>query len=368
MKYLAILVFVFTGMQLVVALVNIIFRQKLRKSNDECNNLVSILIPARNEEKNIGNLLDDILAQDYQNFEIMVFNDQSTDHTSPIVAGFEKKDGRVKLIHSSGLPDGWLGKNHACHTMSKLAKGDYLLFLDADVRIGNQIIHQTLSMSRKYKLGLVSIFPRQIMKTLGEWVTVPLMNYILLTLLPLILVRKSMFASMAAANGQFMLFDAEVYRKHLPHKQFKNNKVEDIETARFFKQNGIRIACLTGNESMQCHMYQGFSEAVNGFAKNVTHFFGNSFTMAVGFWLVTTFGFISIAFAMPLWVLYSYLVAIVVVRVLVSLASRQHVFYNLILIIPQQISLGLFIFKAFLVKFKKQYKWKGRNISWFLSC
>src|SRR5690606_28081384 len=137
------------------------------------------------------------------------------------------------------LPKGWLGKNNACHNLAQHAKGKYLLFLDADVRVGDSIIKNTVSFTKKHKLGLLSIFPMQIMETLGEQSTVPNMNYILLSLLPLLLVRNTNFSSLAAANGQFMHFHAEIYPQTLPHQRMKNSKVEDIKIARFYKKNSI---------------------------------------------------------------------------------------------------------------------------------
>ena len=177
MTTLAWFIFAFTLLQFAVAIVNLIFPQRFPSSISGFNNLVSVLIPARNEEKNIANLLNDLISNDYKNTEILVFNDQSTDKTADIVTGFSQKDSRVKLINSDGLPKGWLGKNHACHSLSKLAKGNYLLFLDSDVRIGNGIIRQTCIFSDKHKLGLLSIFPRQIMTSAGEKAAVPLMHY-----------------------------------------------------------------------------------------------------------------------------------------------------------------------------------------------
>jgi glycosyltransferase involved in cell wall biosynthesis len=332
-------------------------------SNTNFNHLVSVLIPARNEEKNIAQLLNDLLDHDYKNIEILVFNDQSTDKTAEIVTGFSQKDSRVKLINSDGLPEGWLGKNHACHSLSKLAKGKYLLFLDSDVRIGNGIIQQTCTFSDKHKLGLLSIFPRQIMVSAGEKAAVPLMHYILLTLLPLILVRKTGFSSLAAANGQFMLFNAEIYKNNLPHEKMKNDKVEDIKIARYYKNEKIKIACITGKESVSCRMYSGFLEAVHGFSKNVTQFFGNSFSLAILFWLVTTFGFIVVFLTLSKTIFIFYLTIFILTRITVSVAARQSVLMNLIFLIPQQLALGLFVLKAVVNRYKKQYEWKGRNIS-----
>ncbi len=363
MIYLAYFILAFSVIQLLVAFVNLLFKQNFSKKKVSYNGLVSVLIPARNEEKNIAYILSDLQNQDYQNVEIIVFNDQSTDNTKEIITEFSKKDSRIKLVNSTGLPEGWLGKNFACYSLSKHAKGDYLLFLDADVRISNDIIINTIGHSMKHKLGLLSIFPKQIMMTLGERITIPNMNFILLSLLPLILVRKSKYPSLAAANGQFMLFNSKIYFETNPHELMKANKVEDIEIARYFKNKNIPIACLTGNDTIKCRMYEGFSAAVNGFSKNVVNFFGKSFLVAILFWLVTTFGFISILIGFNHTVFILYLITIVATRVFISIVSRQNIILNLILAIPQQLTMGMFIYKALINTTKKQYQWKGRNIS-----
>jgi len=362
MIYLAYIIFGFAIIQLVVAFSNLLFKQNFSKDNKKYKPLVSVLIPARNEEKNIGNLLSNLLKQDYRNIEIIVFNDQSTDKTVEKIREFQDLDSRIKLINSDGLPEGWLGKNYACYSLSKQAKGDFLLFMDADVRIGNGIILSTVNHSIKYKLGLLSIFPKQIMSSLGERITVPTMNYILLTLLPLVLVRKLKNPSLAAANGQFMLFKSSIYFEYNPHEKVKSHKVEDIEIARYFKQNNISVACLTGNESIACKMYAGFNDAVNGFAKNVISFFGNSFLIAILFWLVSTIGFIAVYTSFNFNILALYLVTIILTRIFVSIVSKQNIGWNLLLLIPQQLVLGLFIYNAFIFKIKKQHEWKGRNI------
>jgi len=361
MIYLAYSILAFSVIQLMVALINLLFIQQPKPGLSGFNGLVSILIPARNEENNIANLLNDLQNQDYQNIEIIVFNDQSTDKTVQIVNEFSISDKRITLINSNELPEGWLGKNHACHSLAKLAKGNYYLFIDADVRISKDIIINTLNHFKTYKLGLLSIFPKQIMHSIGERITVPNMNFILLSLLPLILVRKLKFSSLAAANGQFMLFNSKIYQQTLPHEKMKSNKVEDIEIARYFKTMKIRIACLAGNDSIKCRMYNGFGDAVKGFSKNVINFFGNSFLLAVIFWLITSFGFIF--FLYDLKILIFYLIIILTTRMLISIVSRQSILANLLLIIPQQLSLGLFIYKAFTNKLKNQHQWKGRNVS-----
>ena len=363
MIYLAYFIICFSVIQLLVAFVNLIFNQPFAKSKTGFSGLVSVLIPARNEEKNIAGILSDLLKQDYQHIEIIVYNDQSTDKTEELVSALSETDSRIKLIRSNGLPKGWLGKNYACYNLSKQAKGSFLLFLDADVRISKDIIINTINHSIAHHTGLLSIFPKQIMITLGERITIPNMNYILLSLLPLVLVRKLKYQSLSAANGQFMLFNAKKYFEINPHELMKANKVEDIEIARYFKKKNIPVACLIGDDTITCRMYEGFYEAVNGFSKNVTTFFGNSFVVASLFWLITTFGFLVVLFSLGSTAVIIYLCTILTARIFISMISKQNIIMNLILLIPQQFALGAFLYRAFINKFNNQYLWKGRSIS-----
>jgi glycosyltransferase involved in cell wall biosynthesis len=361
--YLAYVSFILAVVQLLVAFTNLMFRQAFPVKNLAFNGLVSVLIPARNEEKNIAFVLNDLRRQDYRNIEIIVFNDLSDDKTAEIVSGLSVADSRIRLINSGGLPGGWLGKNYACHILSESAGGEYLLFLDADVRLKKDIIIKAVTAAEKFKLGLLSIFPAQIMITTGERIAVPNMNYILLSLLPLILVRKSVYPSLAAANGQFMLFNAAKYRKLSPHERVRGNKVEDIEIARYFKQKHNKIACLTGIPNIECRMYEGFREAAAGFSRNILAFFGNSFTVAFLFWLFTTFGIVAVFLTFSLPAIVLYIIILFLARVFISITSMQNVLLNLILIIPQQLAIGFIIYKALINRCRNQHQWKGRNIS-----
>ncbi len=362
MIILAYIVIVFTAIQLLTALMNLLPGTTLPKSGELSGELVSVLIPVRNEENNIGNILQDLLIQDYKNIEIIVFDDQSDDRSVEVVRGLAATDDRIKLISSEGLPDGWLGKNHACHSLSKYAKGSYLLFLDADVRIKNNTIGKAVSFAKKHSLSLISIFPKQIIETTGEKMTVPNMNYILLSLLPLILVRKSKFVSLSAANGQFMFFRTDVYNRYQLHWLMKENKVEDISISRYLKENDHKIACLAGDDNINCRMYTGYSDALEGFSKNVIAFFGNSFVLALLFWLVTSLGFLPVLFFLPWKFFVAYLAMYLLTRIFISSASRQNIINNLLYIVPLQLSMGIFIFKAFINKYFRKFQWKGRSI------
>lgn len=358
MIYFVYFLIFFSLVQFFSALINVIFYQKFRKYKDPIFPLVSILIPARNEEKNISNLLTDLQAQNYKNIEVIVFNDQSEDRTKEIIEKYALKNKRIKLINSTDLPNGWLGKNNACYNLARNANGEYFLFIDADVRIGKNIIFNTINYSKFHNIELLSIFPKQIMKTTGEWATVPIMHYILLSLLPLIFVRKSIFTSHSAANGQFMLFKAKTYNIIQPHQLFKNEKVEDIKISRYYKKNKYTIACLSAKQGISCRMYNSYNQAIEGFSKNIKMFFGNSFVVAIIFWFVTTFGlFFTIIFASK-YLFFLHLLLILSTKIFTSISAKQNIFKNLIFFIPQQLTMGYIILKSF----NKQKVWKGRNI------
>ncbi|MFO7619916.1 MAG: glycosyltransferase family 2 protein [Bacteroidales bacterium] len=362
MLYIGVIILLFTLIQLLVAVANTLFLPKLVSRQPSESPLVSILIPARNEENNIVNILNDILDQDYTNIEVAIFNDQSDDRTAEVVKQYSERDTRITLIDSDGLPNGWYGKNYACYSLAKNAHGKYLLFLDADVRIGKGLIVNSLSFMEQHDTVLLTIFPKQIMVSAGEKLTVPNMIYILLSLLPLILVRKSAYPAFAAANGQFMMFDSAAYRLFEPHEKMKNDMVEDISTARYLKNKKQKIACMTGDDTIRCRMYAGFSDAVNGFSKNVAAFFGNSLILAILFWVVTTFGFIVVISAFSPLVIILYFSAYLLTRVLVSSVSEQNILQNILLLIPQQFSCGLFVLKAVINEINKKHQWKGRYI------
>lgn len=362
MIYLAYFVLLLAAIRLLVVSVNLIFNPQLKGLKAEYKPLVSVLIPARNEEQNISNLLNDLLIQDYTNLEVLVYDDNSTDRTQKIVQLLANSNPQIKLIKAESLPKGWLGKNYGCYLLAKQAKGEYLLFLDADVRIGNTVIESAIATLQKYNLGLLSVFPRQQILSAGEQLVVPIMNIILLSFLPLILVRASKRPSLAAANGQMMLFNKHIYQEFEPHLELKHNKVEDIAIARYFKKNKIKIDCLTGNTAVQCHMYSNFKEAINGFSKNLPAFFGNSCFISVLFWLLTTFGCIAVWATLPLFSLIVYISMVILSRIFVSVISEQSIFKNILFLIPQQFSMGYLNYQAIINYFFRTNTWKGRPI------
>jgi len=362
MEILVNILLAFTLVQFLVALVNLLFLQKPKGEISGPSPLVSVLIPARNEAENLRLLLPDLLAHDYREIEVLVFDDGSVDGTAEVVLGFSRDDARVQLIPSAPLPEGWLGKSWGCFNLGHAARGEYFLFLDADVRLHEGAIRESLAMMKRSKSGLLSLFPKQLMKTTGERITVPLMHYILLTLLPLVLVRYSPFTAHSAANGQFMLFDAKVYRDHQPHQAARQERAEDIRIARILKAKGVKVLCSAGSRKVTCRMYHGFSDAVKGFARNITAFFGGSTLLAALFWFVTTPGFLMMIIYADQEYLLAYLMLFFATKAMVSVAAGQHVLMNLALFVPQHIATGWILYRSVVLTFTRKQQWKGRYI------
>ena len=154
--------------------------------------LVSVLIPARNEEENIRDCLSSILNQDYPNFEVLVLDDNSKDKTSEIVQNIAEGDKRVRLIHGEILPEGWAGKCFACHQLSKNANGEWLLFVDADTISKPHLIRGTLDIAVNNRISMLSGFPQQQVSGLTQKIVIPILFYfMIMSWFPLWLLHRS---------------------------------------------------------------------------------------------------------------------------------------------------------------------------------
>lgn len=357
------ILFVFGALRLAVSLLNWAGRPYWPRSPHFAESPeVSVLIPARNEERRIGRLLEDLAAERSAIREIVVYDDRSTDATATVVRRCARSDARVRLVAGGKLPAGWQGKNNACYRLAQQAAGRYLLFLDADVRIRPGAVARACAYVERTGIDLLSVFPRQRMPTSGTRLVVPLMNWILLCLLPLKAVRRAPQETLCAACGQFLLFRAATYRALQPHRTLRRAVVEDMAIARHYKHCGRRIDVLLSRGDVACTMYDSFSEAVAGLSRSVFGFFGGSEALAYLFAAATTaapfvvFGWSGLTAGLV------YLAAIGAIRLFVSAVSRQSAASDLLLMIPQQAVLWLIVVTASVRKRRKRQLWKGRNI------
>jgi glycosyltransferase involved in cell wall biosynthesis len=355
-------IFFFLILRFTVTLFNFISNPKLTRSPREYNDLVSILIPARNEEENILNLLRSVKEQDYQNYEVIVFDDASADKTLTLSYDFCQSDCRFRVIAGKELPEGWSGKNYACNQLATEARGKFLMFLDADVTIGNGLINNSLHRMKFFRLQLLSLFTNQLMLSWGERLIVPLMHYVMLNLLPLRLIRLSGSPVFSVASGQFMLFDASGYKENQWHEQVKDKIVGDTEIMKLVKGSDYKAEALLANGYAFCRMYRDFKGAYNGFSKNFLAGFSNSVIGVFLYLMLVILGPLAIAGILSVELLFFAVTLIVLSRVMISFMAGQAVLPNLLLH-PVQLCCMVFISVTSIRNyFIRTVVWKGRLI------
>ncbi|MBE7179048.1 MAG: glycosyltransferase, partial [Mucilaginibacter polytrichastri] len=270
---------------------------------------------------------------------------------------------RFSVIKGAPLPDGWLGKNFACHQLAEVATGKYFLFLDADEMVHPNLFNSAVHRIKSNRLKLLSLFTNQVMKSAGERLVVPLMHVILLNLLPLRLVGLTKTPAVAAASGQFMLFEAEIYRQFRWHELVRKHVVEDIEIMRLVKQNGFKAEALLANGMISCRMYRSYTEGVNGFSKNLLAGFNYSVFGLLIFLVLILGGPIMIFLSGDLGLLVLAVALIVLTRLMISLSAGQNPVYNIILHPFQMITLAVIAQQSIQKYLSKSVEWKGRNVS-----
>lgn len=234
--------------------------------------LISVCIPARNEEKNIRRCVESLLAQTYPNFEIIVLDDRSTDSTPAILAELGKADcqsaPRLKILHGSDLPSGWAGKPHALYQASSAARGEWLCFVDADTFAAPEAIASCYVKAIETGADLFTIMTFQELGSFWEK-----------TLMPLVLTAMSVGfpprkvnnpkKKIAVANGQFILIKRSVYDAIGGHERIKDQIVEDKALAERVKWNGYRLVVADGLTVARTRMYTSLPEMWEGWTKNI---------------------------------------------------------------------------------------------------
>ncbi len=229
---------------------------------------VSILVPVRNEEKNIRRLLQSLLKQDYPDFEIIVLDDGSTDRTWAIVSELAARNPRLRAVQSEKLPPGWTGKNWACYQLSQLAKGELFLFTDADTVHSSVALRQAVASARRHQSGLLSALPRFEARTWSEKLYMPLIPWAFISLLPFFWVNSRRGRQVPAVLGPFLLLPRQVYAECGGHQAIRNNLVDDISLARQVIRHGERTTLIDGSHFFRIRFYTCFRDLWTGFSKN----------------------------------------------------------------------------------------------------
>jgi len=236
--------------------------------------LISVCIPARNEERNIRACVEAILNQDYPNFEVIVLDDRSTDATHEILVSIRRSaatrppNDRLKIINGSDLPKGWAGKPHALFQASAVARGEWLCFVDADTFISPATLSSCYAKALETKADMFTIMTFQILGTFWEKAIMPL---VMTALSAGFSPRKVNDPNKkdAIANGQFILIKRSVYNAIGGHESVKDKIVEDKAISEQVKWNGYRLIVADGMKVVRTRMYTSLPEMWEGWTKNI---------------------------------------------------------------------------------------------------
>jgi hypothetical protein len=230
--------------------------------------VVSVCIPARNEEANIEACVRSVLASVDVPVEVLVYDDQSTDATSTILARLVAEDPRVRVVPTQPLPSGWNGKQWGCERMGQAARGAWMLFTDADVRFEPDCVARTLARAGSLRVDLLSTVPRQVTGSWAEHAVIPLISFVLLSYLPMGRMRNTMSPAASGACGQFILARREAWLASGGHAAFRASMHDGIKMPRAFRTAGFRTDLFDGTDLVACRMYRGLGQVWRGFAKN----------------------------------------------------------------------------------------------------
>ena len=253
---------------------------------------VSILVPARNEEKNIADCIRSLLTQDYPSFEVLALDDQSSDLTRSILEQIASTQPKLKVLVGSPLPEGRLGKNWACSQLARQAQGDLLFFTDADTLHQPQTLRLIVTALIGERADLLTGFPCQEMHSWGERLLVPFFSWAFFSFTPLGLAYRLRLPTLSNAVGQMMLFRRVAYQVIGGHDSVGSSIIDDLMLARRIKAAGLRWRVVNIADLIKCRMYPGSRAAFNGFAKNLfaafdfrlLSFFFAFLWLAVMFW------------------------------------------------------------------------------------
>src|SRR5688572_16257559 len=230
--------------------------------------LVSVIVPARNEERNLPRLLPGLLKQCYPNYEVIVVDDASTDSTPRILREWDGRSERLRVVYGEPLPEGWRGKPWAMCQGARAARGDWLLFTDADTQHSPLSVSSSVAYALRRKIDLLSILPHSELVTPAERVIMPTAHMGIANLYPAYLVNDPK-SKRAIANGQYILIRRAAYDGVGGIERVKDKIAEDLEFAEVVKGEGYRLYLADGRHLMSVRMYTNLAEIWEGWSKNV---------------------------------------------------------------------------------------------------
>ena len=240
---------------------------------------VSVLVPVRDEADTLPTTLAALAAQPAA--ELIVLDDGSTDGSFELATELLSAHPHAQVVRGRPAPPGWVGKTWAVHQLSELAEGELLLFCDADVQLADGAVPAVLTEMARQQADVFSVFPRQVTGSLGEQLLTPLIDDVLLCLLPFALLSMDI-PSAATANGSVLVFTRAAYRQLGGFAAVRGELVEDVAMARRTRRAGLKLGLALGGRVVSTRMYDGYRELVPGFARGLLPVVGSRTGLVAG--------------------------------------------------------------------------------------
>ncbi len=323
--------------------------------------LVSVLIPARDESTIIAGTVKSWLSQTYPHYEVILLDDDSSDDTAGVARHAAGDDTRVRVLDGAPLSDGWKGKNWACAQLARAARGEILIFTDADVRWKPGALASLVAEMSRTRADLLSVFPTQITRTWAERLVVPLMGFVIIGYLPVMAVHYIPWPVFSAAIGQCLAFRRQAYEAIGGHGVVRDALVEDMSLAWRIKRRKMRLRLADGAGLVSTRMYRNWREVRDGFAKSILGSHASSLPLL---FLSTLFHWSLFLFPW-LWLLFDPMQALVLcalnllIRALTAAVTRQRVLDALFLPISVLL-MTVVAARAVQWHFTGGPRWKGR--------
>ena len=262
---------VLCGVGTLLTLLNSLTMRVVKPLNDaRISSSVSVLIPMRNEESNVDGVVTSVQkSQGLSDWNFLALNDSSSDSTGALL---EKH--YIQKLDGTSLPEGWLGKNWACWQLAQASTGEYLVFLDADVRIDPTAIASSIQIMDELHWDFISPYPRQIAISFLERLFQPLLQWSWLASVPLRIAERFGVSSMTIANGQFMIIRRSAYFAIEGHSSIKGEVLDDLRLARTLIDAGFKGGVAEASSVAECRMYDSAPDLINGYTKSLWNAFG----------------------------------------------------------------------------------------------
>lgn len=337
-------------------------------SNPEPGDNVSILIPLRNEARNVEPLfvsLKESLAEekDRASWEIIALDDQSSDATRALLDEHVDAFPELRIVSGESPEAGWLGKTAASQRLLNESKGRYLAFIDADVRLKPGAISAAIAILERNGWDFISPYPRQIALSFLERIIQPLLQWSWFASVPLRLAARVRTPSMAVANGQFFIVKRDALSQIGGFTSVKGEVLEDLELARTLWRSGFKGSVIDGSDIAECRMYNNGKELIDGYSKSLWRAFGSptGATFALALMITTSWvPLISGILGSP-WGWFAFF-AIVLSRLITALRTGS--FWQSFLLHPMSVAiLSLMVVRSFILKRQGSLTWRDRAIA-----